>query len=526
MSESENHDMVSTVTEPSGSIRNLTEMRQSHTISEGGSIYISSTERALSFSNNRTGTDQTTVTETYITSLIEDLQTALKALNAHPSLPLLEEWAILIHECLSVESRKFHSVHHVFEISSGCDPLQLLAAFFRDSIKSVTDGALTARQERHVGDVLQRERQQQIQGQQGEFHEVVVEDERLIELVMDIFGRHVGQSNCGNDGGLDFFLSAVLMARVLKDTLSETYLAQIAVCMEATIPFRERALETLDQRLRAVNEKYNLGLTEGELVESIQRGADLNNRNLGNFASEDAVFFLDHTWSLLPERCRALRRMYLYTVNDMCEACHKMEVFLTNLDSTLVFQSFRGVPDDEEMRFFRQRLCNNLQKGQKYMRAKLLGVAICAAIATLTGGDGPMSFFTGDLPTHNYNSDRLGEDFPIFDYKALTRGCDFDVYLILNRGRQLEQTFDTRNSPIAAYLYAVLGDAGVLEALQLCEFPMTTQSSLDLLKHLPRESVVLMATDIGKIALSRTDAIQDLMLELFGSVDGVQTEQM
>ncbi|KAI2503107.1 hypothetical protein MHU86_11378 [Fragilaria crotonensis] len=105
---------------------------------------------------------------------------------------------------------------------------------------------------------------------------------------MDIFGRHVGQSNCGNDGGLDFFLSAVLMARVLKDTLSETYLAQIAVCMEATIPFRERALETLDQRLRAVNEKYNLGLTEGELVESIQRGADLNNRN---FASEDAVFF-------------------------------------------------------------------------------------------------------------------------------------------------------------------------------------------------------------------------------------------
>ena len=525
MSEPESHELVSTVTRRSSSTRDLTEMRRSHTLSDGGCVYISNTERALSFTNNRTGTSHSNITETYITSLIEDLQTALQTLNAHPPLPLLEEWATLIHECLSLESRKFHSVHHVFEISSGCDPLQLLAAFFRDSIKSVTDGALTARQERHVGDVLNRERRHQ-QQQLGGSHNVVVGDERLIELVMDIFGRQVGQSDCNNDGGLDFFLSAVLMARVLKDTLSETYLAQIAVCMEATIPFRERALETLDQRLRAANDKYNLGLTEGELLESIQRGADLNNRNLGNFASEDAVFFLDHTWSLLPERSCALRRTYLYSLNDMCEACHNMEVFLTNLDSTLVFQSFQGVPDDEEMHFFRQRLGNNLQKGQKYMRAKLLGVAICSAIATLTGGDGPMSFFTGDLPTHNYNSDRLGEDFPVFDYKALTRGCDLDVYLILNRGRQLEQTFDTRNAPIAAYLYAILGDAGVLQALQFCEFPMTTQSSLNLLKHLPHENVVLVANNIGTIALSRTEAIQDLMVELFGNIDDdVQTEQ-
>ncbi|KAI2503108.1 hypothetical protein MHU86_11379 [Fragilaria crotonensis] len=114
-----------------------------------------------------------------------------------------------------------------------------------------------------------------------------------------------------------------------------------------------------------------------------------------------------------------------------------MEVFLTNLDSTLVFQSFRAFPTMKRCAFFGSAL-QQLAKGAKVYACETVGC--CAAIATLTGGDGPMSFFTGDLPTHNYNSDRLGEDFPIFDYKALTRGCDFDVYLILNRGRQLEQT--------------------------------------------------------------------------------------
>ena len=128
-----------------------------------------------------------------------------------------------------------------------------------------------------------------------------------------------------------------------------------------------------------------------------------------------------------------------------------------------------------------------------------------------------MSFFAGDLPTHNYYSDRLGEGFPTFNFKELTKGCDNDVYLILNRGRQLEQSFDTRNAPIAAYLYATLGDSGVLEALGVCQFPMTTQSSTILLKFLPQDSVELIAADIGKIALSRTKIIQDLMVELFGN---------
>lgn len=493
-----------------GSFKALPDLRQSLSISDGGSICISNTERAQSFSSVRAGSHNEAASETYVASLIDDLQTSLQALDAYPSLPQLEEWATLIHECLSKESRQFHSVHHVFEISSGCDPLQLLGAFFRDSINCVTDGDLTVRQQKYVGTVLK------------EGYHLTNDTDRLLEIMLCIFGLNSGQE-VSQYAGLDVFLSSVLMGRVLEDSLSEMFLAQIAVCMEATVPFRrasssgKAALDELYERLEMTNERFELGLSGEEMVESIQRAADLSNRNLGNFASEDAVFFLDHTWSLLPERSSALRRSYLYSVSDMCLACRDMEIFLTNLDTSVVFQSFQGVPNQEEMDFFQQRLGSNLAKGRKYMRAKLLSVATCAAIATLSGGDAPMSFFTGDLPTRNYRSDRLGEDFPTFDYKELSaQAVDNDVYLILNRGRQLEQSFDTRNAPIAAYLYAGLGDDGVEEVLKVCEFPMTTSSSKKLLRQLPRENALLIINDIGKIALSRTEVLQELVKELFG----------
>lgn len=520
-----------------GSFRALPDLRQSHSISDGGSICIANSKRSSSFSSARAGNHHSSsASETYIASLIDDLQTSLQTLEAYPPLSKLEEWAILIHECLSRESRMFHSVHHVFEISAGCDPLQLLGAFFRDAIHCVTDGGFTTRQEARVGDIIimaststnqPDELQKNTNEDKEEVFTLTNDTDRLVDLVMDIFGLEAGQEVSASYGGLDVFLSAVLMARVLRETLSEPLLAQIAVCMEATIPFRrpnattgKTALDDLYERLERANTKYGLDLQEIEMIEAIQRAADLNNRNLGNFASEDAVFFLDHTWSLLPERSASLRRSYLYSVNDMCAACHGMAIFLSNLDTNVVFQTFRGLPNDDEMEFFQQRLSSNLAKGRKYMRAKLLAMNICAALATLSGGDVPMSFFAGDLPTHNYHSDRLGLDFPTFDYKELTNiNCDNDVYLILNRGRQLEQSFDTRNAPIAAYLYATLGDDGISAGLELCCIPMTIKSSTQLLQYLPRKNVQLIATDVGRIAVSRTAAIQELMVKLFGQED-------
>jgi hypothetical protein len=483
-------------------------------MSDGGSLVVSTTSQSQSFSERR-ATAEDSASQTYITSFIDDLKSSLQALGSDPDPRQLEDWATLIHECLSTESRKFHSVHHVFEISAGCDPLQLLAAFFRDTINCSADGGLTPRQAAYVEGILSRDKQY-----------LAPTDDSVVLLIMDIFGLKQEQCICDYEG-INIYLSAILMARVLP--LTEHQIFKVAALLEATIPFRgpneigETALDILFQRVIAVNARRKLGSTEDEIVDLIQRAADLNNRTLGNFASEDAVYFLDHTWSLLPEHSKALRRSLLYTVNDMCQACDEMLRFLEGLDSSVVFQSFRGVPPDDETSFFEQRLSSNLEKGIKYIRAQLLSTAIVSAVATLTGGDAPMSFFAGDLPTHKYRSVRLGENFPTFSYQKLYN-CDRDVYLILTRGRQLEQSFDTRNSPIAAFVYATLGDGGVARALHEChQFPLTPEESQQLLRRLPRSNVMMIALDIAAIAVSRAEAIEDMLGELFGEDSNAKT---
>lgn len=484
----------------------LDDLRMSLRVSDGGSLRISKASRALSFMSARRMLCTTASgTETYITCLIDDLRTSLQELGADPSNDDLEKWAILIHECLSGDTRKFHSVHHVFEISAGCEPIQLIAAFFRDCISIITDGNLIGGKSVYMEGVFK----------EGNLLTDTVDTH--LELIMDLFQLAPGTDASHLGRGLDVFLSAVLCMRVLRHTLNMTQLAQIATCMEATIPFRDNCkegkspLEQLEVRLLKAVQKYQLDMTEHNVVESIQRAADLANRNLGNFATPDAATFLDHTWSLLPEQSVALRRSYLYTVNDFQLAAHSMEVFLANLNTDMIFQSFHGIPDQKEMTHFAYHTQRNLDNGKLYLRAKLLSVCIIGAFATLTGGDAPMSFFSGDLPSLNHQSDRLGESFHRFTSEEMD-DCNLCVYEILCEGLMMEQSFDTRNSPLSAYIYGILGDSGLIAALEKCTHPMTQQSSKDLLSFLPLDTVELIGRDIAKIAVTRIAAIEELLL--------------
>jgi len=439
-------------------------------------------------------------------------------LDASPTNGQLEQWAIFIHECLSQDSRVFHSIHHVFEITSGCSPIQLLAACFRDCISFITDGVLSHRQEQYTKGVLNVEKCC-LSTDIGDDDK----DGQLVLMVMDIFGLTPGE-NVSRYKGLDVFMSAIVAVRVFGDTLRLAHLVELVTCMEATIPFRppikgETALERLYDRVLMLRDstpelEESSEMTDGNLVEVIQSAADLSNRHLGNFATEDAATFLDHTWCLLPERSTALRRSYLYTVHDMLLATRDMERFMENLDLDNVFQSFRGVPDQAEMQTFHDRTERNLRMGRQYLRVKLLSLCVLSAFSDLTGGDAPMSFFCGDLPSTTHESYRLGQSFLLPAEDATPESCDRDVYEIMSSGRHAEQVFDTRNDPMAAYVYAQLGDEGVSKALRFCSFPMTKNKSRALLRHLPPDMVRLVGEDVGRIALSRTEMIAELLKEI------------
>lgn len=110
------------------------------------------------------------------------------------------------------------------------------------------------------------------------------------------------------------------------------------------------------------------------------------------FNHQDQAWFLDNTWSLLPESNEALRHKFLYTVQEFQFAVFKMHGFFAYfLKPELIFQQFRGVPTDEEMVALKSRAGRNIEIGRRYVAAKLLSVSVLSAFAELTGGDAPIS---------------------------------------------------------------------------------------------------------------------------------------
>jgi hypothetical protein len=418
-----------------------------------------------------------------------------------PSMRTLERWAIFLYTAHSDNPRGFHSISRIFETTAGATPIQWLSACFRDCILINIDGDDDDDDEDDDHDHEQEPPSQRRPPLRDVFvvneddsnntsssskyilNATTLEQEPNVAMVAAIFGFCPGQDlqdYAGRHQGLDAFLSAICAARLLRPVLSPTHLAQIAVCLEAHIPFRNMnllttattttstndnrkqqndsthqvpnhttihnnssslhpdlkkqsnchsspVLERLYQRLVQVNQDFHLHMSQQDMIRSVQQGADFANRGLGNLASDDPQVFLQHMWSLLPEHYEPLRRQFLYTLLDLHTAVQEMRLFFAALLPQLhqgysLFSSFRGIPDAREMNHFHQQVQYNVAIGYEYLLAQCVSLRIVAALARLTGGAHvPMSFFYGDQP-HNQPRDdepkmiRLGETLFVTEF--------------------------------------------------------------------------------------------------------------
>ena len=137
-----------------------------------------------------------------------------------------------------------------------------------------------------------------------------------------------------------------MAAKSLEPFLPASTIAEIAACIEATIPFRPvspsglSAIELLYQRLVSANRDFNLGWSDSQTVEIVKRAVRLANRDVENFASPNSSNFLDNTWNLMPETNHELTNVNSYTVAGYRRSLQKMEGFLNFLKPELVFQQF------------------------------------------------------------------------------------------------------------------------------------------------------------------------------------------
>ncbi|KAL7558530.1 hypothetical protein ACA910_008124 [Epithemia clementina (nom. ined.)] len=563
------HPSMASTSSPSIDENNSDDIEQVKRLS---SAYETS-DRALSMPKTKRGT--------YIARLIICLEECLKSLGVstktHPTLlSSLEGISCFIHESMSIGSRNYHSVQHVFDVAQGLDdedPISVIAALFHDCVYYHVDGGLsdlqydklrgvvayqagpiscshlttTATDNHHIP-VYQAKTPDKPSLDTRKDNEAV-----LLGIVEKVFGYTQGQ-HVNHQNGLNEFLSAVICVRELEPFLSKAILAQLACCIEATIPFRapnnnnnnnkdgKTCMEQLFDRMVYVNKCFDLGLSRAELIQSVQRAAHISNSDLANFGTQDVFWFLDNTWSLLPESNEGLRRQYLSSVKQFQFAVFKMYGFFNFLKAEHVFVEFQGQPPPHKLQ---QRVTNaerNLALGRKYVGAKLLSLSVLAAFAELTGGDAPISLFMGDLPSRASQgaasmtttsgqagnngmrnskilsfSERIVEESQFLAYpdNDTATNIDSDVYEVLSKGRRSETNFDVKQSPMAAYLYSILGDEEFLSILkEIPLHPMTSTAAWTLLRRLPRYAVVEIANHIQFVAISRTEKIVDLVDQL------------
>jgi len=248
---------------------------------------------------------------------------------------------------------------------------------------------------------------------------------------------------------------------------------------------------------------------EGEIIESTQRAADLANRDVANFSTPERAVFLSNTWNLLPESNISLRHTRCFRIGDFTLALKKMSNFFSFLNAENIYTSFEGVPSAKKVSDMTQRAKENIEVATKYMHCKLLSISVLYALAEKTGGDAPIALFLGDLPSPKSISPAI-EDYITISPPARGVQLDKRVFALLRDGREGESEFDIKNSPLAAYLYALMGDEGLQKALTLAAYPMTTEDAKKLLDVCPPEAVVKIATSCAEIALTRASQLQKI----------------
>lgn len=391
---------------------------------------------------------------------LDKLIWAMTELQIDFEMAQLNKIANLIVQTMTGPWRSFHTPEHIFEVGGSENAIELLAALFHDVVYVQVDKSVNFNLSFYIVPFVKEVRDQLYVRDPEE-----LPDDKLFFLILDLFGFSPSQP-LSSFSGQNEFLSAIVGAKVLEPFLSIKQLAEIISCIETTIPFRPdneqgvSAAETLFQRLHRVNDKYQIGMTEAEMISTIQRAVRLSNRDVGSFANPSPARFLDGTWSLLPETNHNLHNRSSYTVAEYRQALQKMEGFMNFLKPNIIFQEFRGEPDRGVYESLTSQSEHNLQVGRLYLGSKLFTIGFLEAISRRLGRDIPVSSMMGELPSQGEDEiqSKLIDYIPeIESVYPLKDDVEREVLDLLEKGRYQNAAYDLKNSPLATYIVKSIG---------------------------------------------------------------------
>lgn len=383
------------------------------------------------------------------------LQSSLHQLGADIAPREVEHIGVIVHRAMSMQQRSFHTPEHIFDLSDPSDAHSTLAALFHDTVYyQVDEGFLDTIEDLLAPFIISEKGVVRLQDK-------IPEKNRPFYCTAAVFGFAPGDAP-SPFAGLNEFLSALVMNLLLKEIVPDRDLLVATAAIEMTVPFRgpdktgRRPPERLEARILRMNEEFHLGLTKEEIKKAVVTAVRFANRDVHNFAEESPAQFLDNTWKLLPESNPDLRVQGLYSIGSYSIALMKMEKFLVTLEPENVFNSFNGYPEEKEYRHLQEKVATNLKTSGEYLGVKMISAGLLKALADLSGGDAPMSYFMGDLETaddFSRLSSHLPENPSFFHLKKKETTA---LFKLLEEGRSSASRFDLQNSPLSVFVYRCL----------------------------------------------------------------------
>lgn len=432
---------------------------------------------------------------------------AFAALSAPVAMSDIERMAMLIHHSMNAKTRVYHTADHVFALSEGMKPRQVLAALFHDLVYYQLDAGFPVLASPLLAGVTRRE------GSSLMLNEIGPADATL-SLCANLFGFAPGQA-LPLYGGMNEFLSAVVAARCLQPYLTRADLIAVLACIEATIPFRGKAqnggsaADALAGRIQTQLWQDSLA-TELPSLTSVAKAMTrdaiaLANRDVSGFGERDPGRFLANTWLLMEESNAPLAAVGVYSVQDYRAALMRTSVFLTGLDPHSVFQSYDHEPKSRQLQTLRAAASRNIAFARAFLEAKIASIAIIEALALATGGDAPISMFLGDISSAQGKPERAEDLLPA---PPRTHTTDARLLKVLEKGRAIASNKDLTTSPLTAFVYRSVGPEGVQQvvrqARQMFDGHLAAPAFL---RELQRDMLRAIIQACAHIALSRRDAL-------------------
>ena len=431
---------------------------------------------------------------------------AFSNLGVAISMQDLENMAVLVHRAMTLQTRHFHTLDHVFSFTTNANPIQTLAALFHDIVYYQVDEGFIPQIKTIIAPYLDLS-----ENDIAIISNLLVKD-RSFELTLDIFDFSLGQT-LTTVNGLNEFLSSLVMVKLLQDVVSEHDLITMIVCIEATIPFQgkndnnETHFDILAKRLESINSKYNCRLGAFEIDNALKLAVTFSNKDVENFCDIDAGHFLDNTWKLLPETNVALRSADIYSIREYRQALQKMEGFFYTLNPDNVFNQYHGIPPDLEFHQMVWRTHQNVLTARDYLRIKLLAAAMLEALAAISGGDAPLSLFSGEI--HDDQEQTLiYEDFIIHPTERITVDQSSSLYKLFYEGRPANTAFDLRTSPLSLFIYTTLSFNEIDRLIKQAQSMFNDiVNPMDFLMEFPRPMLAAVARTCAHLVLTRQERL-------------------